>query len=256
MTTNTPLLEAREVTKRFGAVDALRGASFQIFPGEVVALMGDNGAGKSTLIKTMCGVYAPDGGDVLFEGRSVAGRSPKEIQALGIETVYQDLALAPELDTPGNLFLGREQLMPGILGFFGVLAKSAMRQRASTVLTELSVKIKDIKAPVNTLSGGQQQSVAVARAVTWADKLVIMDEPTAALGVPQTQAVLALIRTVKESGRSVILISHSLPDVMQVADRIEVLRLGRRVAQLTAAEATEEQIVGAMTGAWTQEAAA
>lgn len=255
MTTN-PLLEARDVTKRFGAVEALRGASFQIFPGEVVALMGDNGAGKSTLIKTICGVNTPDSGTITFEGRSIAGWHPQSVQALGIETVYQDLALAPDLDTPGNLFLGRERLKPGILGAFGVLAKRSMRDEASKVLTDLSVKIKDVDAPVNDLSGGQRQSVAVARAVTWADKLVIMDEPTAALGVPQTRAVLALIERVKQSGRSVILISHSLPDVMQVADRIEVLRLGRRVAQLVTAETDEEQIVGAMTGAWIQEAAA
>ncbi len=254
--TTKPLLEARDVTKRFGAVDALRGASFQIFPGEVVALMGDNGAGKSTLIKTICGVYAPDSGEILFEGRPIGGWHPKAVQALGIETVYQDLALAPDLDTPANLFLGRERLKGGLLGALGVLDKSSMRAEASRVLTDLSVKIKDVNAPVNNLSGGQQQSVAVARAVTWADKLVIMDEPTAALGVPQTQAVLALIERVRESGRSVILISHSLPDVMQVADRIEVLRLGRRVAQLVTTETTEEQIVGAMTGAWTQEVAA
>lgn len=255
MTTN-PLLEARDVTKRFGAVEALRGASFQIFPGEVVALMGDNGAGKSTLIKTICGVNSPDSGTITFEGRSIAGLHPKAVQALGIETVYQDLALAPDLDTPANLFLGRERLKPGILGAFGVLAKRSMREEASQLLTDLSVKIKDVDAPVNNLSGGQRQSVAVARAVTWADKLVIMDEPTAALGVPQTHAVLALIKRVKESGRSVILISHSLPDVLQVADRIEVLRLGRRVAQLVTAETNEEQIVGAMTGAWIQEVAA
>lgn len=254
--TTTPLLEAREVTKRFGAVEALRGASFAIMPGEVVALMGDNGAGKSTLIKTVCGVNTPDSGEILFEGRSIAGWHPKAVQALGIETVYQDLALAPDLDTPANLFLGRERLKPGVLGALGVLAKKSMRTEASQVLTDLSVKIKDVAAPVSTLSGGQQQSVAVARAVTWADKLVIMDEPTAALGVPQTQAVLALIDRVRRSGRSVILISHSLPDVLQVADRIEVLRLGRRVARLVTAETNEEQIVGAMTGAWTQEAAA
>jgi simple sugar transport system ATP-binding protein len=254
--TTSPLLEARDVLKRFGAVEALRGASFEIGHGEVVALMGDNGAGKSTLIKTICGVHAPDAGEIRFEGASIVGLGPKAVQALGVETVYQDLALAPDLDTPANLFLGREELRPGILGVLGVLATRSMREKASTVLTDLSVKIKDIASPVATLSGGQQQSVAVARAVTWADKLVIMDEPTAALGVPQTQAVLELIRRVRDSGRSVILISHSLPDVLQVSDRIEVLRLGRRVARLTTAETTEEQIVGAMTGAFTQEDAA
>ncbi|MDQ7906339.1 ATP-binding cassette domain-containing protein [Phytohabitans sp. ZYX-F-186] len=249
----TALLEARGVTKRFGAVEALRGASFAVGEGEVVALMGDNGAGKSTLIKTICGVYAPDAGEIRFAGSSIAGLSPSAVHGLGIETVYQDLALAPDLDTAANLFLGRELLAAGLLGRFGVLAKKRMAARAVQVLTDLKVAIKDPTAPVATLSGGQQQSVAVARAVTWADRLVIMDEPTAALGVPQTRAVLDLIRRVRDSGRSVVLISHSLPDVMAVSDRIEVLRLGRRVARLVTRETDEAQIVGAMTGAWTQE---
>ncbi|MFC0534143.1 ATP-binding cassette domain-containing protein [Phytohabitans kaempferiae] len=252
----TTLLEARGVTKRFGAVEALRGASFAVGEGEVVALMGDNGAGKSTLIKTICGVHAPDEGEIRFAGRSIAGMPPSAIHSLGIETVYQDLALAPDLDTAANLFLGRELLAPGLLGRLGVLAKKRMAARATQVLTDLNVAIKDPAAPVATLSGGQQQSVAVARAVTWADRLVIMDEPTAALGVPQTRAVLDLIRRVRDSGRSVVLISHSLPDVLAVADRIEVLRLGRRVARLVTKETDEAQIVGAMTGAWTQEDAA
>ncbi|WP_173163933.1 ATP-binding cassette domain-containing protein [Phytohabitans suffuscus] len=252
----TALLEARGVTKRFGAVEALRGASFAVGEGEVVALMGDNGAGKSTLIKTICGVYAPDAGEIHFAGRPIAGMSPSAVHDLGIETVYQDLALAPDLDTAANLFLGRELLAPGLLGRLGVLAKKRMAARASQVLTDLKVAIKDPAAPVATLSGGQQQSVAVARAVTWADRLVIMDEPTAALGVPQTRAVLDLIRRVRDSGRSVVLISHSLPDVLAVSDRIEVLRLGRRVARLVTKDTDEAQIVGAMTGAWTQEEAA
>jgi len=252
VTTNA-LLEARGVRKRFGAVEALRGASFSVGAGEVVALMGDNGAGKSTLIKTICGVHAPDEGEILFRGDSIAGRTPRDIHAMGIETVYQDLALAPDLDTAANLFLGRELLAPGLLGKLGVLAKKRMAEKADRVLTDLDVKIKDAAAPVATLSGGQQQSVAVARAVTWANQLVIMDEPTAALGVPQTRAVLDLIRRVRDSGRSVVLISHSLPDVLAVADRIEVLRLGRRVARLVTQDTSEEQIVGAMTGAWTSE---
>lgn len=249
------LLEARDVVKRFGAVEALRGASFSVHPGEVVALMGDNGAGKSTLIKTICGVHAPDGGEVFFDGRRIDGFSPREIQALGVETVYQDLALAPDLDTAANLYLGREVRRSGLLGRLGVLANRSMAAEAGRLLTELRVAIKDTSAPVAMLSGGQQQSVAVARAVTWADRLVVMDEPTAALGVPQTRAVLDLIRAVRDSGRSIVLISHSLPEVMAVSDRIEVLRLGRRVARLVTSEATEEQIVGAMTGAFTQEEA-
>jgi simple sugar transport system ATP-binding protein len=247
------LLEARDIVKRFGAVEALRGAGFSVRPGEVVALMGDNGAGKSTLIKTICGVHAPDGGEVFFDGERVDGYSPREIQALGVETVYQDLALAPDLDTAANLYLGREVLAPGLLGTLGVLAKRTMAAHTDRLLTDLKVAIKDTSVPVATLSGGQQQSVAVARAVTWADRLVIMDEPTAALGVPQTRAVLDLIRTVRDSGRSIVLISHSLPEVMAVSDRIEVLRLGRRVARFVTSETSEEQIVGAMTGAFTQE---
>ncbi|WP_329236361.1 ATP-binding cassette domain-containing protein [Actinoallomurus sp. NBC_01490] len=250
------LLEARGIVKRFGAVEALRGAAFSVRPGEVVALMGDNGAGKSTLIKTICGVHAPDAGQVMLGGRRIDGLPPREIQALGVQTVYQDLALAPDLDTAANLYLGRELPAPGLLGRLGVLAKKAMAEHAERVLKDLKVSIKDSSAPVATLSGGQRQSVAVARAVTWADRLVVMDEPTAALGVPQTRAVLDLIRTVRDSGRSVVLISHSLPDVMAVSDRIEVLRLGRRVARFVTAETDEEQVVGAMTGAFTQEEAA
>ncbi|GLY88759.1 ATP-binding cassette domain-containing protein [Actinoallomurus iriomotensis] len=250
------LLEARGIVKRFGGVEALRGAAFSVRPGEVVALMGDNGAGKSTLIKTICGVHAPDAGEVIFGGKRIDGLSPREIQALGVQTVYQDLALAPDLDTAANLYLGRELAAPGLLGALGVLAKKAMAAHADQVLRDLRVSIKDSSAPVAMLSGGQQQSVAVARAVTWADRLVVMDEPTAALGVPQTRAVLDLIRTVRDSGRSVVLISHSLPDVMAVSDRIEVLRLGRRVARFVTAETGEEQVVGAMTGAFTQEEAA
>lgn len=253
---STPLLEARDVHKSFGAVEALRGASLSVGRGEVVALMGDNGAGKSTLIKTICGVHHPDNGSIDFDGESIAGLDPRAVQSRGVETVYQDLALAPDLDTAANLFLGREVYRAGMLGRLGVLDRAAMADRAHSVLTDLSVAIKDATAPVAALSGGQRQSVAVARAVTWADKLVIMDEPTAALGVPQTRAVLDLIRRVKDSGRSIVLISHNLPDVLAVSDRIEVLRLGRRVARLTTAETSEEEIVGAMTGAFVQEDAA
>lgn len=248
-----PLLEARGIVKRFGAVEALRGADFTVQPAEIVALMGDNGAGKSTLIKVICGVFPPDGGDLIFRGAPIGGWTPRQVQELGIETVYQDLALAPDLDTAGNLYLGREILRPGLLGAAGVLAKKAMAGQAARVLADLNVKIADLSAPVATLSGGQQQSVAVARAVTWADKLVIMDEPTAALGIPQTRAVLDLIRRVRDSGRSVVLVSHSVPDVLAVADRIEILRLGRRVAQLEAGRTDEREIVAAMTGALTME---
>lgn len=254
--TAAPILEARHVTKRYGAVEALRGASVTVMPGEVVGLMGDNGAGKSTLIKILSGVETADGGEVRYNGRPVRLASPQDARDLGIETVFQDLALAPELDTPTNLYLGRELIHRGLAGRLGFLDRRAMRRKATAVLGSLNVNIKDLGAPVATLSGGQQQSVAVARAVTWADRLVIMDEPTAALGVPQTRAVLELIRTVRDSGRSVVLISHSLPDVFAVTDRIEVLRLGRRVARFHTPDTNDQEVVAAMTGALEQDDAA
>jgi simple sugar transport system ATP-binding protein len=248
-----PLLEARGIVKSFGHVVALRGADFTVFPGEVVALIGDNGAGKSTLVKTLSGVHHPDAGEIRFEGRPVQIDSPVAARALGIETVYQDLALAPDLESSANLFLGRENMRPGILGRLGFLDKPAMRRRTEEAFSTLGVGVQSATAPVATLSGGQRQGVAVARAVTWAGRLVFMDEPTAALGVVQTQKVLELIRRVRDTGLSVVLISHNMPEVMQVADRVEVLRLGERVAQLQTAETSMEELVGSMTGALTQE---
>jgi simple sugar transport system ATP-binding protein len=248
-----PLLEARGIVKSFGHVLALRGADFTVFPGEVVALIGDNGAGKSTLVKTLSGVHHPDAGEIRFEGRPVQIDSPLAARALGIETVYQDLALAPDLESSANLFLGRENMRPGILGRLGFLDKPAMRRRTEEAFSTLGVGVQSATAPVATLSGGQRQGVAVARAVTWAGRLVFMDEPTAALGVVQTQKVLELIRRVRDTGLSVVLISHNMPEVMQVADRVEVLRLGERVAQLQTAETSMEELVGSMTGALTQE---
>jgi len=250
-----PLLEARQIVKSFGRVRALRGASFTVYPGEVVALVGDNGAGKSTMVKTLSGVHQPEAGEIFFEGRPVAVESPVGARRLGIETVYQDLALAPELDPAANLYLGRELLRSGALGRLGFLDRSAMRRRSRESFDSLGVSLQDVAAPVATLSGGQRQGVAVARAVTWASKVVFMDEPTAALGVVQTRAVLDLIRRVRDRGVSVVLISHNMPEVLEVADRIEVLRLGQRVARLRTADTTMEQVVGAMTGALTQEAA-
>jgi simple sugar transport system ATP-binding protein len=248
-----PVLEAVGIRKSFGSVEALRGANFAVMPGEIVALMGDNGAGKSTLVKTLCGVHTPDAGELRLDGRPVVFSSPSDAQRAGIETVYQDLALAPELDSPGNLFLGRELRKPGLLGKLGVLDKAAMRRESHEALTRLSVQLKSEDAAIADLSGGQRQSVAVARAVNWAERLVLMDEPTAALGVVQTGAVLDLIRRVRDSGRSVVLISHNLPDVLAVSDRIEVLRLGRRVARFVTAQATSEEVVAAMTGALVHE---
>ncbi len=243
------LLEARGIIKRFGRVNALRGADFGVRQGEVVALIGDNGAGKSTLVKTLSGVHPPDAGEIYFEGRAVEIPSTEAARELGIETVYQDLALAPDLESSANLFLGREVLRPGLLGRLGFLDNTTMRARTRAAFGELGVGVQDVSAPVATFSGGQRQGVAVARAVTWASKVVFMDEPTAALGVVQTARVLDLIRRVRDRGLSVVLISHNMPEVMEVADRVEVLRLGERVAIFNRGEATMEDLVGAMTGA-------
>jgi simple sugar transport system ATP-binding protein len=220
-----------------------------VHPGEVVALIGDNGAGKSTLVKTMSGVIAPDEGELRIDGTPVALSSPQHARDLGIETVFQDLALAPELGPAENAFVGRELLKPGFLGRLGVLDRKEMRRRALESFTSLGTDVKDMDAPVAALSGGQRQSVAICRSVMWASRLVFMDEPTAALGVRQTRKVLELIRRVADGGVAVVLISHNMTEVLQVADRVEVLRLGRRVAQFKAPETDVEELVGAMTGA-------
>jgi simple sugar transport system ATP-binding protein len=245
-----PLLEARGLVKHYGHVLALDGASFTAYPGEVVALIGDNGAGKSTLVKTLSGAIRPDGGQILVEGRPVQMNSPLDARRYGIETVYQDLALAPDLDAAANLHLGREiyRFKP-----LHVLNRSEMRRRAVAAFADLGVELPDVSAPVVTLSGGQRQSVAVARAVAYASKIIFMDEPTAALGVIQRERVLDNIRRVRDRGISVVLISHNMPEVLAVADRIEVLRMGHRVARFKAPDTTVEQLVGAMTGALTTE---
>ena len=244
-----PILEARGIVKDFGRVRALRGADFTVYPGEVVALVGDNGAGKSTLVKCLAGVEHPDAGEIVFEGNQVVLNTPTQARELGIETVYQDLALAADLDPAANLFLGREATRGGLLGKLGFLDKAEMHRLADEAFESLGVGLQDSNAPVANMSGGQRQGVAVSRAVTWASKVVFMDEPTAALGVVQTRHVLNLIRRVRERGLSVVLISHNLPEVFEVADRIEVLRLGERVAQYKRADVGMEDIVGAMTGA-------
>ncbi len=241
-----PLLEARGIAKRFGHVQALDGADFSAVAGEVVALVGDNGAGKSTLVKTLSGTIKPDSGEILLEGKPVHFASPLDAQRRGIETVYQDLALAPDLDAAANLHLGREiYLIP----FLKVLDRRAMRDRARAAFGELGVELPDVHAPVVTLSGGQRQSVAVARAVAYASKVIFMDEPTAALGVLQRARVLDTIRRIRDRGIAVVLISHNMPEVLAVADRIDVLRLGRRVATYTGQGTSVEELVGAMTGA-------
>jgi simple sugar transport system ATP-binding protein len=237
--------------KSFGRVQALRGASFSVYPNEVVALVGDNGAGKSTLVKTLVGVHPPDSGEIRFDGRPVDIRTPHDARDLGIETVFQDLALAAEIDPAANMFLGREVVRPGLLGKLGFLDKATMRKRSDQAFKDLGVRIQDTTASVANMSGGQRQGIAICRAVTWASKVVFMDEPTAALGVVQTRNVLEQIRRVREHGLSVVLISHNMPEVFEVADRIEVLRLGRRVARLRPADVTMEDIVSAMTGALT-----
>jgi simple sugar transport system ATP-binding protein len=246
MPTTVPVLEARGVIKHYGHVLALDAADFSANPGEVVALIGDNGAGKSTLVKTLVGAIRPDGGQILVDGKPVSLTSPLDARRHGIEAVYQDLALAPDLDPAANLYLGREiTLIP----FIRILNRRAMRERAMTAFAELGINLPDIGAAVGTLSGGQRQSVAVARAVAFASRIIFMDEPTAALGVVQRGRVLDVIRRVRDRGVSVVLVSHNMPEVLAVADRVEVLRLGRRVASFTASQTSVEELVGAMTGA-------
>src|SRR3954449_3091642 len=229
----------------------MRVICLNLYPREGVALVGDNGAGKSTLVKTVVGVHPPDSGEIVFNGAPVTIANPHEARVLGIETVFQDLALAAEIDPAANMFLGRELLRPGLLGKFGFLDKAAMRTRSDEAFKDLGVRIQDTTAPVANMSGGQRQGIAICRAVTWASKVVFMDEPTAALGVVQTRNVLEQIKRVREHGLSVVLISHNMPEVFEVADRIEVLRLGQRVARLRPKEVTMEDIVSAMTGALT-----
>jgi simple sugar transport system ATP-binding protein len=241
-----PVLEARKLTKHYGHVLALDEADFTAFPGEVVALIGDNGAGKSTLVKTLAGAIRPDQGEILVDGAPVHLASPLDARGYGIEAVYQDLALAPDLDSAANLFLGRELY---VVPFVRVLNRRAMRQRAVAAFAELGIELPDVGTPVGMLSGGQRQSIAVARAVAFASRIIFMDEPTAALGVVQRGRVLDVIRRVRDRGVSVVLVSHNMPEVLAVADRVEVLRMGRRVAAYTAAQTSVDELVGAMTGA-------
>ena len=244
-----PLLEAVGLVKNYGHVQALREADFSVGAGEIVALIGDNGAGKSTLVKMLSGASRPDGGEIRLDGELVTLSNPLEAQRLGIETVYQDLALAPDLDGSANLYLGRELRRQGWLGHLGVLDNKAMRAGARTAFEHLGVDLQNAQTEVANLSGGQRQSVAVARSVAWASRIVFLDEPTAALGVLQTGRVLDVVRRIRDRGIAVVLISHNMPQVLEVADRIEVLRRGRRVAQYRAADTSVDQLVGAMTGA-------
>ena len=241
--TDTPLLELRSVSKHFGAVIALHEVDFQVPAGSVTALVGDNGAGKSTLIKCVAGIYRADSGEVLFEGQPVNIGHPREASELGIEVVYQDLALADNLDVVQNMFLGREELEPA-----RTLDETKMEARARDTLKSLSVTtIRSVRQTVAGLSGGQRQSVAVAKAVMWNSKLVILDEPTAALGVAQTRQVLDLVKRLAEQGLGVILISHNLHDIFEAADKIMVLRLGQNVAEFKRTETNEQEVVHAIT---------
>ena len=242
--TQGPLIEARGIVRRFGHVQALQGADFDVGRGEIVGLIGDNGAGKSTLIRILSGADFPTSGEIRVNGRSIRFNRPQDARAVGIETIYQDLSLAPDLDTAANVFLGREILKPGLLGRLGVLDKSGMARRTHEAMARLGVTIR--ASEVFNLSGGQRQSVAVARAAMWATSVIFMDEPTAALGVVQTRGVLDLIRRVRDAGISVVLISHNLPQVLEIADRIFVLRLGRTVGQVAASATTVDDLVSAM----------
>ena len=250
----TPLLELSGVSKGFGAVQALKDVRFDVHAGEVVALVGDNGAGKSTLIKVISGIHRPDEGVIRWRGKAVTMGSPNDAAALGIATVYQDLALCDNLDVVANLFLGHElttrggPLGPiGARGPLGVMDEVAMERRAVEVLRRLSVKIPSVRTEISALSGGQRQSVAVARSVLGDNKVVLLDEPTAALGVAQTAEVLELVKRLRSQGLGVVLISHNMTNVFEVADRITVLRLGRWVGTYDASSVSHEQLVGYMT---------
>lgn len=243
-----PVLRASGIEKYFGPVQALNRVDFEVRPREIVALIGDNGAGKSTLINVLTGVVPFEAGHIQFDGRPVRFSSPQDARRLGIETVYQDLAVAPHLDAVANIFLGREYRLPGLLGRMGFLDRGRMRRETESQLSRLRVRVPNLTRRLVTLSGGQRQGVAVARAVMWASKIVILDEPTAALGVAQTAMVLDLMRQVRDTGIPVLFISHNMPHVFEVADRIVVLRLGEVVLELDPKRSTIDDAVGAMTG--------
>lgn len=246
-----PILVARGLVKRFGRVTAVAGADFELYPGEVLAVIGDNGAGKSSLIKCLSGAMIPDEGEILLEGERQRFRGPQDAQAVGIECVYQTLAVAPALDIASNMFLGRERRRSGLLGsVLRMVDRNGMRTAARAALDELGIgTLQDITQAVETLSGGQRQAVAVARAAAFGSKVVILDEPTAALGVRETRQVLRLIQQLRDRGLPVVLISHDMPNVFEVADRIHIQRLGRRAAVITPQSHTPTEAVAIMTGA-------
>lgn len=246
----TPRLAAKGISKAFGHVQALRGVDIELLEGEILALVGDNGAGKSTLIKILSGTLQPDSGEIRIDGHPVNFHNPISAREHGIETVYQELAVVPILDVAENLFLGREIRFGGLLGrFLPIVDKRAMRRRAREDLRSLNINIPSVSQRVDALSGGQRQAVAVARAPAFGRRVVIMDEPTAALGVRETAAVMDVIRRINERGLAIILISHNLPQVLELSDRIMVLRAGRRVGCVRTAETDVEQVVRMITGA-------
>jgi len=248
MATGAPLLELEGVSKRFGPVQALDRVDFAVHGGEVVGLVGDNGAGKSTLVKAIAGIHSPDGGAMKFEGEEVTVSRPQDATELGIATVYQDLALCDNLDVVANIFLGQEEVSSGPAHATRQLDEAKMEHRAGELLSSLAVTIPSLRTEVGTLSGGQRQQVAVARSLLGEPRVVLLDEPTAALGVPQTKQVLELIARLRERGLGVVVISHNLANVFEVADRIVVLRLGKSAGDFQAEQTTEEHVVAAITG--------
>lgn len=252
--TAVPVLEARNASKHYGRITALDHVDFAVYPGEIVAIVGDNGAGKSTLTKIISGALSPDTGSVLLDGEPINLHSPLEARERGIETVYQDLAVAPALDIASNLFLGREKRARGPLGtIFRKLDKRGMRRQAQENLSTLKIGLNSTSQLVETLSGGQRQGVAVARAISWSRKVVIMDEPTAALGVQESGMVLDLIRQVRARGVPVAVISHNMPQVFDITDRVRVMRLGRRAGVAYPGRDSMDDVVALITGARTQE---
>jgi fructose transport system ATP-binding protein len=247
----TPVVSAKGIVKRYGHVTAIDHSDFELRPGEILAVIGDNGAGKSSIVKAICGATVPDEGEILIEGKQINFSSPIEARDMGIEIVYQNLALSPALSIADNMFTGRELRKPGFLGkFLRMLDKPAMEKFARDKLTELGLMtVQSIKQPVETLSGGQRQGVAVARAAAFATKLIIMDEPTAALGVKESRKVLELIKDVRARGIPIILISHNMPHVFEVADRIHIHRLGKRLCTIDPKDYTMSDAVAFMTGA-------